>query len=125
MLGGLPTLGLPSKLQAPAHLVDQPPCSNRKGASLVKVVSFLSYFFAGVFLTNSIPHLVIAVTGRRHRTAFGENSSPVARCWSVLQTGESTSTQPTQKRGRFPMRWDVWPCRCSEYSMRGSPRARS
>src|SRR5258708_10886348 len=76
MLGGLPTLGLPSKLQAPAHLVDQPPCSNRKGASLVKVVSFLSYFFPGVFLTNSIPHLVIAVTGRRNRTPFGENSAP-------------------------------------------------
>lgn len=85
MLGGLPTLGLPSKLQAPAHLVDQPPCSNRKGASLVKVVSFLSYFFAGVFLTNSIPHLVIAVTGRRNRTAFGENSSPVVNLlWSGI-----------------------------------------
>src|SRR5260370_1982658 len=85
MPGGLLRLGLPSKLQAPAHLFDQPPCSNRKGASLVKVVSFLSYFFAGVFLTNSIPHLVIAVTGRRNRTALGENSSPLVNLlWSGI-----------------------------------------
>ena len=48
-------------------------------------VSFLSYFFAGVFLTNSVPHLVIAATGRRNRTAFGRNSSPLVNLlWSGL-----------------------------------------
>ena len=49
------------------------------------VPEFLSYFFAGVFLTNSVPHLVIAVTGRRNRTAFGHNSSPfVNLLWSGM-----------------------------------------
>ena len=48
-------------------------------------VSFLSYVFAGVFLTNSVPHLVIAMTGRRNRTAFGRHSSPfVNLLWSGL-----------------------------------------
>lgn len=51
----------------------------------MKVVSFLSYFFAGVFLTNSVPHLVIAVTGRRNLTPFGQNSSPVVNLlWSGI-----------------------------------------
>jgi hypothetical protein len=38
--------------------------------------SFIGYFFAGAFLTNSIPHLVVAATGRRNLTPFGQNSSP-------------------------------------------------
>lgn len=47
--------------------------------------SFLSYVFAGVFLTNSVPHLVVAMTGRRNRTAFGRHSSPfVNLLWSGL-----------------------------------------
>ena len=51
----------------------------------MKVVSFLCYFFAAVFLTNSLPHLVVAFTGRRNRTAFGENSSPVVNLlWSAI-----------------------------------------
>ena len=51
----------------------------------MKVVSFLSYFFAGVFLTNSVPHLVIAVTGRRNLTPFSQNSSPfVNLLWSGM-----------------------------------------
>lgn|GEM_PF-1700203 len=51
----------------------------------MRVVSFLSYFFAGVFLTNSVPHLVIAVTGRRNLTPFGQNSSPfVNLLWSGM-----------------------------------------
>ena len=51
----------------------------------MRKVSFLSYVFAGVFLTNSVPHLVIAMTGRRNRTAFGRNSSPfVNLLWSGL-----------------------------------------
>lgn len=51
----------------------------------MKVVSFLCYFFAGVLLTNSIPHLVVAITGRRNRTAFGEHSSPVVNLlWSAI-----------------------------------------
>jgi hypothetical protein len=36
----------------------------------------VGYFFAGAFLTNSIPHLVVAATGRRNLTPFGGNSSP-------------------------------------------------
>jgi hypothetical protein len=51
----------------------------------LRVVSFISYFFAGVFLTNSVPHLVIAITGRRNLTPFGQNSSPLVNLlWSGL-----------------------------------------
>jgi len=57
----------------------------------MKVVSFLSYFFAGVFLTNSVPHLVVAVTGRRNRTAFGENSSPLVNLlWSGINVASGS-----------------------------------
>jgi hypothetical protein len=48
-------------------------------------VSFLSYFFAGAFLMNSVPHLVVAVTGRQNPTAFGWNSSPLVNLlWSGI-----------------------------------------
>ena len=51
----------------------------------MKVTSFLNYFFAGIFLTNSVPHLVAAVTGRRNRTPFGQNSSSfVNLLWSGM-----------------------------------------
>lgn len=69
----------------PARLLDLPPCSNRKGASLMRAGSFLSYCFAGMFLTTSVPHVVVAVTGRRNPTAFGMNSSPVVNLlWSAI-----------------------------------------
>lgn len=42
----------------------------------MKVVSFLCYLLAGVFLKNSGPHLVVALSGRRNITPFGANSSP-------------------------------------------------
>ena len=42
----------------------------------MKVLSFLCYFFAGMFLKNSGPHLVVAATGRRNITPFGKNSLP-------------------------------------------------
>jgi hypothetical protein len=51
----------------------------------LKFVSFISYFFAGIFFTNSMPHLVVAVTGRRNITPFGKNSSPfVNLLWSGI-----------------------------------------
>ena len=51
----------------------------------MRLLSFIGYFFAGVFLTNSVPHLVIAVTGRRNLTPFGQNSSPVVNLlWSGI-----------------------------------------
>ena len=47
--------------------------------------SFVSYFCAGMLLTNSVPHLLIAVTGRRNRTPFGCHSSAVVNLlWSGL-----------------------------------------
>ena len=59
--------------------------SESKGGSLLRLLSFIGYFFAGVFLTNSVPHLVIAVTGRRNLTPFGQNSSPVVNfLWSGI-----------------------------------------
>ncbi len=51
----------------------------------MRVSSFISYFFAGAFFTNSIPHLIVAVTGRRNLTPFGRNSSPsVNLLWSGI-----------------------------------------
>ena len=83
--------GLLPKIQAPARMVGQLACSNRKGGALLRVVSFISYFFAGVFLTNSVPHLVIAVTGRRNRTPFGQNSSPwVNLLWSGMNVASGS-----------------------------------
>jgi hypothetical protein len=51
----------------------------------MRISSFVSYFFAGAFLTNAIPHLVVAVTGRRNLTPFGRNSSAGANLlWSCI-----------------------------------------
>jgi hypothetical protein len=51
----------------------------------LRLWSFIGYFFAGIFLTNSVPHLVIAFTGRRNLTPFGQNSSPfVNLLWSGM-----------------------------------------
>jgi hypothetical protein len=51
----------------------------------LKLSSFVSYFFAGAFLTNSAPHLLIAATGRRNLTPLGRNSSPfVNLLWSGM-----------------------------------------
>ncbi len=53
--------------------------------------SFLSYFCAGVLLTNSVPHVVVAVTGRRNPTAFGRNSSPfVNLLWSGINVASGS-----------------------------------
>ena len=51
----------------------------------MRLLSFISYFFAGIFCTNTVPHLVIAITGRRNITPFGRNSSPLVNLlWSVM-----------------------------------------
>jgi len=36
---------------------------------------FLTAFFSGMFLFNSIPHLVQGICGKRHMTPFGVKSS--------------------------------------------------
>ena len=43
----------------------------------MKVVSFICYVLAGVFLKNSGPHLIVALSGRRNITPFGAHSSPL------------------------------------------------
>lgn len=51
----------------------------------MKLSSFISYFFGGAFLTNSVPHFIVAFTGRRNLTPFGHDSSPeVNLLWSIL-----------------------------------------
>ncbi len=51
----------------------------------MKFVSFISYFFAGIFFTNSAPHLLVATSGRRNITPFGKNSSPsINLLWSAI-----------------------------------------
>jgi len=66
----------------------------------LRVVSFLSYFFAGVFLTNSVPHLVIAVTGRRNRTPFGQNSSPFVNLLEAYPINVSHQLQASRPFSR-------------------------
>ena len=51
----------------------------------MRLSSLASYFFAGAFLKNSTPHLVVAATGRRNITPFGRNSSPLVNLlWSFI-----------------------------------------
>jgi len=51
----------------------------------LRLSSFISYFFAGAFLTNGVPHLVIAATGRRNLTPFGRNSSALVNLlWGLI-----------------------------------------
>jgi hypothetical protein len=72
----------------------------------MKLLAFIGYFFAGAFLTNSIPHLVVAATGRRNLTPFGRNSSPAINLlWGCINltigyllvraTDSKTSTNQT------------------------------
>ena len=43
------------------------------------------YFFAGVLMTNSMPHLAISLTGRRNMTPFGRDSSAeVNLLWACI-----------------------------------------
>jgi len=55
------------------------------GGSPLKLSSFVSYFFAGALLTNAVPHLIVAATGRRNITPFGRDSSAgVNLLWSGI-----------------------------------------
>lgn len=50
----------------------------------MKASSTASYFFAGVLLTNSVPHLMVGALGRRNLTPFGRDSSPLVNtCWGL------------------------------------------
>ena len=51
----------------------------------MRLLSFISYFFAGAFLTNGVPHLVVAVTGRRNLTPFGHDSPALVNLlWGLI-----------------------------------------
>jgi hypothetical protein len=51
----------------------------------MKWSSVTGYFLTGAALTNSAPHLIIALTGRRNLTPFGRDSSAqVNLLWSVI-----------------------------------------
>ena len=51
----------------------------------MRLSSWISYFFAGAFLTNGVPHLLIAATGRRNLTPFGHDSSALVNLlWSII-----------------------------------------
>lgn len=50
--------------------------------------SFAEYFVSGVLWTNSMPHVVIAATGRRNVTPFGRSSSAAVNLlWGLLNAG--------------------------------------
>jgi len=52
----------------------------------VCVSSFISYFCAGVSLTNSLPDLTIGITGRRNLTPFGADSSALVNAlWGSIK----------------------------------------
>jgi hypothetical protein len=51
---------------------------------------YIAWFFAGAFLTNSIPHLTQGLSGNRFQTPFaaprgvGESSAPVNMIWGLF-----------------------------------------
>jgi hypothetical protein len=61
-----------------------------KGRSTVDWLNLISYFFAGMFLCNAIPHVVSGLTGRPFQSPFarppgqGLSSSTVNVAWGVL-----------------------------------------
>ncbi|HEY8339783.1 MAG TPA: hypothetical protein VIK95_07950 [Egibacteraceae bacterium] len=51
----------------------------------MRVSTAARYAIAGALSWNSVPHAVIAATGRRNRTPFGRQSPPAANAlWSLL-----------------------------------------
>ena len=52
--------------------------------------AYIAYFFAGVFLTNGIPHFVHGISGKKFPTPFakpagvGESSAVVNVLWSMI-----------------------------------------
>ena len=52
--------------------------------------AYLAYIFAGVFLTNGIPHFIQGVAGNRFHSPFasppgvGESSPPVNVLWGLV-----------------------------------------
>jgi len=47
--------------------------------------SFVSYFVSGILLMNSLPHTIIALTGRRNLTPFGQDSSAALNgLWAMI-----------------------------------------
>lgn len=57
----------------------------KKEGLRLKWLSRIAYFLAGMFFTNSVPHLIVAATGRRNITPFGRDSSPgVNLLWSGI-----------------------------------------
>ena len=58
----------------------------------MRLSSFISYFFAGAFLKNGVPHFVVAATGRRNITPFGRNSSPLVNLlWGLINVAAGYS----------------------------------
>ncbi len=51
----------------------------------MKKLLFIPYFFAGAALWNGVPHVIVALTGRRNLTPFGRDSSPsVNALWGLI-----------------------------------------
>ena len=51
----------------------------------MRIPFLVRYFFAGVLMTNSMPHLAISLTGRRNMTPFGRDSSAqVNLLWGLV-----------------------------------------
>ena len=52
--------------------------------------AYLAYFFAGIFLTNGVPHFIHGVSGKKFRTPFakpagkGESSPMVNVIWGAV-----------------------------------------
>ena len=49
------------------------------------ILGLVAMFFAGAFLANGVPHFVKGVTGQRHMSPFGRQSSAVVNVlWGSL-----------------------------------------
>ena len=73
-------------------------------------ISRVCYAGAGILLWNSLPHLLIAATGRRNLTPFGRDSSPgVNLAWAGMNLAGGAALMLAADRREGPGRdTDAW-----------------
>jgi hypothetical protein len=76
----------------------------------MRISLLVRYFFGGVLMTNSMPHLAISLTGRRNMTPFGrESSAKVNLLWGLLNLfGGVLVIRSTDRKARAELSAHDW-----------------
>lgn len=76
----------------------------------MKTTAFLGYFCSGLLMTNSTPHIAIAVTGRQNMTPFGRDSSAVTNgIWGGVNVLAGLFLlRATDRKGTLGMQPHTW-----------------